>query len=153
MAQQQGEFWHSFLSSPKHVHFPPKTERGGEKSSSPASLVAKKMQTQSFINTELSPVTLPGSPHSQVKVVCAVLPPKAGWGGLCSLPGLAGDLFSLPAQQTEKKFLGLSILLLHHPNASAVPVALGHSVGAFSLMRCCLSWQVRGREWLCWPGH
>lgn len=76
------------MSSPKPVHFPPKTERDGEKSSPLASLMAKKMQTLSFIHTELSPESC------------------LGWtAGQCPHPGLGGDLFSFPSQQKEKRFL------------------------------------------------
>lgn len=81
MAQQPGEFWHSFISSPEPGHFPPKTERGGGgKSSSLTSLMAEKMQTLSFIHSELSPMTPPGSPRSQAKAAWTVIPPESWLG-------------------------------------------------------------------------
>lgn len=107
MAQQQGEFWHKFMSSPKPIHFPPKTERGGERSSSPPSMMPKKTQTLSFINTELSPdSSWLSSLPSKGGLYCPPAESWLGWiVGHCSHPGLGGDLFCLPSQQKEKNFL------------------------------------------------
>lgn len=118
--------------------------------------MVEKMQTLSFINTDLSAVTAAGS---QVKAAWTVLPShklarECCWP--CLRTGLGGiSSPSLPSR--EKRFLellgargpgcacsrspatlraGLSILVLHHPKASAVPVLPGQCGSVLSLSGC-----------------
>lgn len=67
--------------------------------------MVKKMQTLSFISTGLSSViclALPG----EGGLYCPLAEGWLGWiAGQCPHPGLGGDLFSLPSQQKEKRFL------------------------------------------------
>lgn len=105
MAQQQGEFWHSFMTSPKPGLFSPKKQKRGRKELLPhipdggedVDLVFHKHRAEPCVFWALL------APER-------VLPPESWLGraaGQHPHLGLGGDLLSFPSQQREKRFFEL----------------------------------------------